>query len=90
MLYNLNNRVNDIVECFNILLILQQQIRFQLLIEAGAKPSMEDLEGNTPLHAKCYGETGQLSELGAIKLLINNGAKLTSRNNRVNLNFCFN
>ena len=54
-----------------------------MLIDAGAKPNLEDLEGNTPLHVKCYGETGQPSELGAIQLLLDNGAKLTARNNRV-------
>ena len=54
-----------------------------MLIDAGAKPNLEDLEGNTPLHVKCYGETEQPSELGAIQLLLDNGAKLTARNNRV-------
>ena len=54
-----------------------------MLIDAGAKPNLEDLEGNTALHVKCYGETGQPSELGAIQLLLDNGAKLTARNNRV-------
>ncbi len=58
-------------------------IFFQVLLDSGARPSLEDLEGNTPLHVKCYGETGHESELGAIQLLINNGAKLTARNNRV-------
>ena len=57
------------------------------MIDAGAKPNLEDLEGNTPLHVKCYGETGQPSELGAIQLLLDNGAKLTARNNRVMIFF---
>ena len=35
------------------------------------------------IRVKCYGETGQPSELGAIQLLLDNGAKLTARNNRV-------
>lgn len=56
---------------------------FQLLLEAGANVSAVDAEGNTPLHVKCYGETGQPSDLPAIQLLIEEGAKLTVRNNKV-------
>ena len=55
----------------------------QLLLDAGAKVSVEDGEGNTPLHVKCYGEAGLESELGAIQLLLDQGAALTCRNNRV-------
>ena len=52
-------------------------------MEAGVKPSVEDLEGNTPLHVKCYGEAGKPSEMEAINALIEYGAKLTARNTRV-------
>ena len=55
----------------------------QVLMEAGIKVNVEDAEGNTTLHVKCYGETGNLSELDAIDMLIANGADLTIRNNRV-------
>jgi len=50
---------------------------------AGAKPSEEDAEGNTPLHVKCYGEVGKLSEIDAIKLLLESDAKITVKNHRV-------
>ena len=56
---------------------------FQLLLNAGIKVSVEDNEGNTPLHVKCYGETGKSSEIEAIQLLLGQGAKLTVRNSRV-------
>ena len=52
-------------------------------MEMGATPSVMDLEGNTPLHVKCYGETGHPTERDAISVLLENGAKLTVRNNRV-------
>ena len=52
-------------------------------MEAGARPSVEDSEGNTPLHVKCYGETGEPSEMGAVALLLAMGAKLAARNHRV-------
>ena len=52
-------------------------------MEAGIKVNVEDAEGNTTLHVKSYGETGNLSELDAIDMLVANGADLTIRNNRV-------
>ena len=55
----------------------------QVLMEAGIKVNVEDAEGNTTLHVKSYGETGNLSELDAIDMLVANGADLTIRNNRV-------
>lgn len=44
---------------------------------------MEDSEGNTPLHVKCYGETGEDTEVDCIELLLDRGASLTNRNKRV-------
>ena len=52
-------------------------------MEAGIKVNVEDAEGNTTLHVKCYGETGNLSELDVIEMLVENGADLVVRNNRV-------
>ena len=52
-------------------------------MEMGASPSVEDSEGNTPLHVKCYGETGYPTEMDAIAILLASGAKMTVRNNRV-------
>ena len=54
-------------------------------MEAGIKVNVEDSEGNTTLHVKCYGETGNLSELEAIHMLVANDARLTLRNNRVGI-----
>ena len=52
-------------------------------MEAGARPNVEDAEGNTPLHVKCYGETGRPSETAAVALLLAMGAKVAARNHRV-------
>ena len=52
-------------------------------MNVGATPSAEDMEGNTPLHVKCYGETGKPSETEAVNILISSGAKLDIRNSRV-------
>ena len=52
-------------------------------MEAGASPSIEDFEGNTALHVKCYGESGKSSEMEAIETLLHYGGKLTVRNSRV-------
>ena len=54
-------------------------------MDNGCHPSLEDSEGNTPLHVKCYGETDQQSETAAIDLLLQCGAKLTMRNSRVSI-----
>lgn len=55
----------------------------QVLMEAGVKVNVEDTEGNTTLHVKCYGETGNLSELDCVDMLMASDADLTVRNNRV-------
>lgn len=55
----------------------------QLLLDSGIKVSVEDNEGNTPLHVKCYGETRKPSEIQAIDMLLKQGAKLIVRNTRV-------
>ena len=57
-------------------------------MEAGARVSVEDAEGNTPLHVKCYGESGQPSEMEAIHLLLEQGARMDVRNNRVRAPGC--
>ena len=57
----------------------------QELLDAGALINGEDSEGNTPLHVKCYGETGRPSELGCVELLLECDAKLTARNKRVSM-----
>lgn len=44
---------------------------------------MEDIEGNTALHVKCYGDMGQPSENDAIDALINAGANMSLRNKKV-------
>ena len=54
----------------------------QSLMDAGALPSAEDKEGNTPLHVKCYGETGKPSETEAVSVLLQAGSKLDIRNSK--------
>ena len=54
-----------------------------MLMSAGAKTNEEDCEGNTAFHVKCYGEVNKPSEISAIKLLLESGAKITIRNHRV-------
>lgn len=54
-------------------------------MDLGASPNLEDMEGNTPLHVKCYGENGKVSELEAVEMLLGCGAKIDVRNNRVSL-----
>ena len=54
-------------------------------MEAGIKVNVEDAEGNTTLHVKSYGETGNLSELDVIEMLVENEADLVVRNNRVTI-----
>lgn len=53
------------------------------MLENGALLNLEDAEGNTPLHVKCYGETDQPSEIECIKLLLSREAILVKRNKRV-------
>jgi len=55
----------------------------QALITAGALINIEDEEGNSPLHVKCYGETGKETELDCIETLIVNRARVLNRNHRV-------
>ncbi|CAH1786443.1 unnamed protein product [Owenia fusiformis] len=54
----------------------------RILLDAGALTNADDTEGNTALHVKCYGETGEPSEVQAVELLIACGASLILRNNR--------
>lgn len=55
----------------------------QILLDNSAMIDAEDSEGNTPLHVKCYGETGQPPELESIELLLSHGADPAKRNQRV-------
>ncbi|XP_061182605.1 uncharacterized protein LOC133190936 [Saccostrea echinata] len=54
----------------------------ELLLDAGALVDAEDVEGNTPLHVKCYGESGKPSDMTSIELLLNKNASLSKRNSR--------
>lgn len=54
----------------------------EILLEAGAHVNAEDSESNTPLHVKCYGETGKPSELECIEMMLNKNVNLTIRNSR--------
>ncbi|KAK2566816.1 Poly [ADP-ribose] polymerase tankyrase-2 [Acropora cervicornis] len=42
----------------------------------------EDHDGNTPLHVKCYGESGEATDLECIEKLLMKEAPLNTRNNR--------
>lgn len=54
----------------------------RVLTAAGAEPDITDFDGNTPLHVKCYGDTGKPSAIDCVKGLIDIGAKLTIRNHK--------
>lgn len=54
----------------------------EMLLDAGAMVDAEDVEGNTPLHVKCYGESNKPSDLTSIELLLNKNASLSKRNTR--------
>ncbi|ESO91608.1 hypothetical protein LOTGIDRAFT_233395 [Lottia gigantea] len=54
----------------------------EILLECEAVIDSEDCEGNTPLHVKCYGESGKPSELPCIELLLNKKADQTKRNHK--------
>ncbi|XP_060562778.1 uncharacterized protein LOC132722318 isoform X4 [Ruditapes philippinarum] len=54
----------------------------ELLLEAGAHVNAEDSESNTPLHVKCYGETGKPSDIECIQMLLNKNVSLNIRNSR--------
>lgn len=56
-----------------------------MLLDAGAMVDAEDVEGNTPLHVKCYGESNKPSDLTSIELLLNKNASLSKRNTRVSM-----
>lgn len=60
-------------------------ISLQMLLDAGAMVDAEDVEGNTPLHVKCYGESNKPSDLTSIELLLNKNASLSKRNTRVSI-----
>lgn len=57
----------------------------KLLLDYGADVNITDLDGNTPLHVRCFGEKTLPSENGAIELLIYNKADFTSRNKKVSI-----
>ena len=42
----------------------------QLLLEAGSNIDCEDHDGNTPLHVKCYGESGEPTDLECIEKMV--------------------
>ncbi|VDI27930.1 Hypothetical predicted protein, partial [Mytilus galloprovincialis] len=52
------------------------------ILDSGALVDAEDSEGNTPLHVKCYGETGKPAEMASIELLLHKNANICKRNNR--------
>lgn len=52
------------------------------ILDSGALVDAEDSEGNTPLHVKCYGETGKSGEISSIELLLHKNANICKRNNR--------
>lgn len=54
-----------------------------MLLDAGAMVDAEDVEGNTPLHVKCYGESNKASDMTSLELLLNKNASLSKRNTRV-------
>ena len=58
----------------------------KLLIDYGAEVNAGDLDGNSPLHVKSYGEKNKPSELEAIELLIYYKADIVSRNKKVIIN----
>ena len=54
----------------------------KLLIDYGAEVNAADLDGNTPLHVKCYGEKNKPSELQVIEMLLFNDANYIARNKK--------
>ena len=42
----------------------------QLLLEAGSNIDSIDQDGNTPLHVKCYGESGEATDLECIEKMV--------------------
>ena len=58
----------------------------KLLIDYGAEINAGDLDGNSPLHVKSYGDKNKPSELEAIELLIYYKADIVARNKKVALN----
>ena len=57
----------------------------KLLIDLGANVNATDCDGNTPLHARSFGERNQPSELDAIQLLIFFKADILALNKKVSL-----
>lgn len=55
----------------------------KLLLDNGADVNISDLDGNSPLHIRCYGEKDYPSEIEAIELLIHHKANSTSKNKKV-------
>ncbi|CAF0764926.1 unnamed protein product [Brachionus calyciflorus] len=54
----------------------------KLLLDYGADVNLADLDGNIPLHVKCYGEKNSPSENDAIEMLIYYRANLTAKNKK--------
>ena len=54
-----------------------------ILIEYKAEVNSRDLDGNIPLHVRCYGEKGKDTDIDAIKLLIYYKADIIARNKNV-------
>lgn len=55
----------------------------KLLLDFGANVNIQDLDGNTPLHVRCYGEKNILADNDAIEFLIQNKAHLIAKNKKV-------
>jgi ankyrin repeat protein len=54
----------------------------KILIDFGANVNVKDLDGNTPLHVKAYGEKNLPSELDVIELLLQHQADPTMPNKK--------
>lgn len=55
----------------------------KLLVDFGANVNSTDLDENTPLHARLFGERNQPSELDAIELLVYYKADILALNKKV-------
>jgi hypothetical protein len=55
----------------------------KLLLDYGGDVNATDLDGNSPLHVKCYGEKGKPSDLEAIEMLLYYDADYAAKNKKV-------